>query len=123
MKRLIDGGRCWFKFAGCYESSRTGGPNYTDVAAVARDVAAHAPERIVWGTNWPHNLARRTEDYPDDDALLDTVLDWLDGEQAIRMAVLDNPEHLFGFSESKSVPRLRQSAPLSRETWSYTASA
>jgi len=36
LKRLIDGGRCWFKFAGCYESSRAGAPHYEDVAAIAR---------------------------------------------------------------------------------------
>ncbi len=96
VKRLIDGGGCWFKFAGVYESSRDGAPHYEDVAANARAVAAHAPERIVWGTNWPHNLAKTTAEYPDDRALLDTVLGWLPGEEARRKALVDNPEELFG---------------------------
>lgn len=96
VRRLIDGGNCWFKFAGAYESSRSGGPDYADVAAVARAIAAHAPERIVWGTNWPHNLARTTESYPDDAALTDTVLGWLPDEEARRLALVDNPERLFG---------------------------
>lgn len=96
VRRLIDGGNCWFKFAGAYESSRSGGPDYADVAAVARAIAAHAPERIVWGTNWPHNLARTTESYPDDAALTDTVLGWLPDEEARRLALVGNPERLFG---------------------------
>ncbi|MCD2183841.1 amidohydrolase family protein [Rhizobium sp. GN54] len=96
VRRLIDGGNCWFKFAGAYESSRSGGPDYADVAAVACAIAAHAPERIVWGTNWPHNLARTTESYPDDAALTDTVLGWLPDEEARRLALVDNPERLFG---------------------------
>ncbi len=96
VKRLIDRGNCWFKFAGVYESSRSGGPDYEDVAAVARAIAAHAPDRIVWGTNWPHNLARTTADYPDDAALTDTVLGWLPHEGARRLALVDNPERLFG---------------------------
>ncbi|MBT9370533.1 amidohydrolase family protein [Rhizobium sp. CSW-27] len=96
-RRLIDGGNCWFKFAGVYESSKSGGPDYEDVAAVARTIAAHAPERIVWGTNWPHNLAREQKDYPDDAALTDTVLGWLPDETALHLALVRNPEALFGF--------------------------
>ena len=97
-KRLIDGGRCWFKFAGAYESSKTGGPDFADVAAVARAIAAHAPERIVWGTNWPHNMARAQADYPDDAALADTVLGWLPDEKARRLALVANPEELFAIA-------------------------
>ncbi len=97
VKRLIDRGNCWFKFAGCYESSRSGGPDYDDIAAVAREIAAYAPERIVWGTNWPHNAARTTEDYPDDAQLIDTVLGWFPDEKGISKALVDNPEELYGF--------------------------
>ncbi|TQX85416.1 MULTISPECIES: amidohydrolase family protein [Rhizobium] len=97
LKRLIDGGRCWFKFAGCYESSKSGGPDFADIAAVARAIATHAPERIVWGTNWPHNLAREQEQYPDDAALADTVLGWLSDDHARKLALVDNPQQLFGF--------------------------
>lgn len=96
VKRLIDGGRCWFKFAGVYESSKSGGPDYADVAAVAREIAAYAPERIVWGTNWPHNLAREQADYPNDAALTDTVLGWLPDDTARHLALVKNPEELYG---------------------------
>ncbi len=96
IKRLLDQGNVYFKFAGCYESSSTGGPAYEDIATVARQIAAHAPERIIWGTNWPHNLAKRTEDYPDDRALTDTVLSWLpDG--CLQQVLVDTPQDLFRF--------------------------
>lgn len=94
--RLIDGGRCWFKFAGCYESSRQGW-SYEDIAAPARRIAAHAPERIIWGSNWPHNMARVTADYPDDARLADLSLGWLP-EGARTRVLVQNPAELYGFS-------------------------
>lgn len=96
VKRLIDRGNGWFKFAGAYESSKAGGPDFPDVAAVSKAIAAHAPERIVWGTNWPHNLARQQADYPDDAALTDTILGWLPDDRARHLALVENPEQLFG---------------------------
>ena len=99
VKQLMDRGNCWFKFAGCYEASLNGGPCFDDVAAVARAISAYAPDRIVWGTNWPHNQARKTEDYPNDADLLDTVLDWFDSDEARRLALVDNPQSLFGFDQ------------------------
>lgn len=98
VKRLIDRGNCWFKFAGCYESSRTGSPVFEDIAAVAREIAAYAPERIIWGTNWPHNNAKTTEEYPNDADLLDTVLAWLPSDDARQKMLVSNPQDFFGFS-------------------------
>lgn len=95
LKRLIDKGNCWFKFAGVYESAKKPGPDYADVADVARAIAAYAPERIVWGTNWPHNLAKTTADYPDDSLLTDTVLGWFADDAARKLALVSNPETLF----------------------------
>lgn len=94
IKRLIDRGNVWFKFAGCYESSRTGGPEFADIAAVAREIVNYAPERVIWGTNWPHNLAKTTAEYPDDGALLDTVLGWVP-DTARQKVLVDNPPRPF----------------------------
>ncbi len=95
VKRLIDGGRCWFKFAACYESSLSGGPAYSDVGAVARTIASYAPDRIIWGTNWPHNMIRRSEDYPDDAELLDLAMGWIPDDRGRQLALVDNPRELF----------------------------
>ncbi|WP_203595028.1 amidohydrolase family protein [Salipiger sp. PrR007] len=58
-------------------------------------MAAHAPERSFWGTNWPHNLAKTEAEYPDDRALLDTVLGWLTPAEW-QLALVENPEAFFG---------------------------
>lgn len=92
--RLIDRGNCWFKFAGAYESSREGWP-FEDVAMPSRRIAAHAPERIVWGTNWPHNLIRETAAYPDDARLAELTLGWLPAGARDRVLVA-NPAELYG---------------------------
>lgn len=98
VKRLIDTGRCWFKFAGVYEASKAGGPDFADVAAFSREIAKYAPERIVWGTNWPHNLVREQAGYPNDAALTDTVLGWLADDDARHLALVKNPEELYGLT-------------------------
>lgn len=97
LKRLLDRGNCWFKFAGCYESSQVGAPDFSDVAAFAKAVAKYAPERIIWGTNFPHNMVQSSDDYPNDAVLLDTVLSWLPDDSARQLALVDNPRTLFGF--------------------------
>lgn len=111
VKKLIDRGNCWFKFAGCYESSRTGGPHYSDIAAVANAIARHAPERIIWGTNFPHNAATRTEEYPDDAALLETVLSWFPDSHGVHRALVANPEELFGFPTFDDADTTRERPP------------
>lgn len=97
IKRFIDSGNVWFKFAGCYESSSTGAPDYSDIAEVAREIAVHAPERIIWGSNWPHNMAKTTVEYPDDAGLTDAVLSWFADDKAMELALVENPKNLFGF--------------------------
>ena len=97
LKQLIDRGNCWYKFAGCYESSAIGAPHYTDVAKIASLIANYAPERIIWGTNWPHNGAKSQEDYPDDMDLLDLALDWVPTEHHKKLLV-HNPAELFKFA-------------------------
>lgn len=95
--RLIDRGNAHFKLAGCYESSKTGGPGYDDVSAVARAVVAHAPGRVIWGSNWPHNLIKTPELYPSDADLMDLLLDWAPDEGDRRRILVDTPAALYGF--------------------------
>ena len=72
------------------------GHPYDDVAWLARTYVRHAPERCVWGSDWPH--PHMPTDYmPDDGDLIDLLLDWAP-EQAIRNRILaDNPAKLYGF--------------------------
>lgn len=65
--RLLDTGSVWVKTSACYETSKDGSPRYGDVARLARTLIQRFPERVVWGTNWPHPSKRLESP---DDALL-----------------------------------------------------
>lgn len=91
--RLLDGGRCWVKLSG-YRASVAGYP-YRDVTSLARRLAAHAAERCLWGTDWPHpNMHRHM---PDDGELLDLLAGWIPDETRRRRILVDNPARLYGF--------------------------
>jgi len=96
--RLLDRGNAWYKLCAPYETSRSGPPLYDDVAAIAARVIAHAPERVVWGSNWPHvSVKPDAEDYPDEAMLLDALLEWLPDDAARHRVLVDNPAELYGF--------------------------
>ena len=91
--RLLKGG-AWAKLCG-YRSS-TGHP-YADVKAMAQAMIAAAPERCVWGTDWPHPSLHSPEQVPDDGHLMNLLGEWAP-EAAQRQAILvDNPARLYGF--------------------------
>ena len=71
--RLLDSGRAWVKLSGAYMDSVTGGPTYADIAGIAKAYVDAAPERVVWGSDWPHTTATGPID---DAALVDLLMDW-----------------------------------------------
>jgi D-galactarolactone isomerase len=93
--RLVDSGRCWVKLSAPYETSRTGPPEYDDVARLAKALVARAPERMLWASNWPHPSAKGV--VPDDGALLDLLLDWAPDDATRRRILVDNPAELYGY--------------------------
>jgi len=94
--RLVDTGRCWVKLAAAYEISKTGAPKYEDVSRLARALVQHAPERMLWASNWPHPSAPK-DNVPDDADLLDLLLDWAPEESVCGKILVDNPAQLYGF--------------------------
>jgi predicted TIM-barrel fold metal-dependent hydrolase len=89
---LLRAGRGWIKLSSPYALDQR---NPFAVAPLARALLAEAPDRCVWGTNWPHPNA---EAIPDDAALLDALADWAP-DAALRQAVLvDNPARLYRFT-------------------------
>jgi D-galactarolactone isomerase len=94
--RLVETGRCYVKISAPYETSITGGPDYADVGALARELIRAAPERMLWASNWPHAQADKFG-YPDDARLLDVLLDWAGDEAVIHKILVDNPARLYGF--------------------------
>lgn len=94
---MLDKGRAWVKLSGAYIDSRTGPPGYADVGPLARALVRHAPERLVWGSDWPHPTIP-VNDKPDDAMLFDLLAAWAP-EVAIRDQILvTNPERLYGFA-------------------------
>ena len=94
--RLIDRGNCYVKLSACYETSRTGPPDYDDVGVLSKALASHAPDRMLWATNWPH-VGGTADTHPDDARMLDLLLDWVPAEADRQRILVDNPARIYGF--------------------------
>jgi D-galactarolactone isomerase len=98
--RLLDTGRCWVKLSAPYESSvQLAGPHrFDDAAVLVRALVAHAPQRLLWASNWPHPFPPAGYQ-PDDEALLRFFGECVPRE-ADRFRILsDNPTRLYRFPE------------------------
>jgi len=95
--RLLDNGRTWNKLSGAYLDSRVGAQGgYADTVALARAWVMQAPERVVWGSDWPHPTERIAK--PDDAQLFDLLSQWVPDEVQRRRVLVDNPARLYDFS-------------------------
>lgn len=94
MKRLLDTGRYHVKLSGSYLTSQEGAPHFSDVAPLAKALIAHAEERMLWASDWPHPSE---EHKPDDAWLLDLLLNWAPDERTQKLILVDNPARLYGF--------------------------
>lgn len=92
---LLDTGRCWVKLSAPYESSRSGPPDYADVSPLARALVRHAPERMLWASNWPHPGQAAP---PDEARLLALLEAWAGDALSCRRILVDNPARLYGFA-------------------------
>jgi D-galactarolactone isomerase len=94
LRGLVASGQCWVKLSGMYETSKTGAPDYADVSALASVLIADAPQRLLWGSNWPHpNL----QPPPDDFALFAHFASLVPDLAARRRILVDNPAELYRF--------------------------
>jgi predicted TIM-barrel fold metal-dependent hydrolase len=89
---LLDSGHVWIKLCS-YRASSTGQP-WADVAPNVKALAAAAPERCVWGTDWPHPQMNPA---PEAGLLFDQFVEWVP-DAAVRQRILvDNAAKLYGF--------------------------
>ena len=88
---LARGGHCWLKLSGPYRIAK--GKGYEAVEHVAKAIVNNAPERAIWGSDWPHipNSQRDTGE------LLNLMTVWAPDEATRRRILADNPKRLFGF--------------------------
>jgi len=89
-----DGG--WVRLSGAYRNSAEG-PPYRDTVPFAQALIEAAPDRCVWGSDWPHvtnwGVMMQVAD------LLDTLADWAPNATLRNRVLVDNPQRLFGFPE------------------------
>ncbi|MCO5399329.1 amidohydrolase family protein [Ralstonia soli] len=94
-QRLVDKGNTWITLSGPYVDTKTGAPAYADVEPVAKAFIDMAPERMLWGTDWPHPTEKAHK--PDDAALVDTMAAWIGRADWQEMIFVANPVRLYGF--------------------------
>ena len=92
--RLLRRDNVWAKLIGPYFISDQA-PHFADTTPFARAVVAAAPDRTVWGTDWPHPAAHSC--MPNDGDLADLLLEWVPDEAQRRKVLVDNPARLYGF--------------------------
>jgi predicted TIM-barrel fold metal-dependent hydrolase len=92
--RLLDSGRAWVKMSGPYLDPAPAG-EADSRAAVAAALLQRAPERLVWGSDWPHPTEKHNP--PDDAELLDRWASWVPDAAARQRVLVDNPARLYGF--------------------------
>ena len=94
--RMLDSGRVWVKLSGPMRCSRQDFP-YAEVTPLAKALVRHAPERLVWGSDWPHvNMNNRR--MPNDGDLVDLLSEWAEDETVRKRILADNPQRLYGFT-------------------------
>jgi predicted TIM-barrel fold metal-dependent hydrolase len=107
---LVKSGRAYVKISGAYRCSEKA-PDYADVMPLAQALVQANPERIVWGTDWPHPnsdagrgkpLTEIAAPFPiDDGLLLNQMAKWVPDADTRKKILVDNPVRLYGF-ESKA---------------------
>jgi len=94
MLELAASGKCWVKLTGPYRISAEEFP-YADVDPFAQMLVDKAPHRLLWGTDWPHVMMKKT--MPDDGHLADTLARHVSDEQLRHQILVDNPKQLYQF--------------------------
>jgi len=94
VRGLIDRGRTWVKLSGAYSNS-TIGPPYPEATRIAQAFVRAAPERLVWGSDWPHPGVLTSK--PNDALLFDLLMEWAPDVVTRNRILVQNPETLYGF--------------------------
>lgn len=89
---LVSDDKYWVKIS-CPERLSKIGPPYSDVDAVTNALIETIPERVLWGTDWPHPNMK--SHMPDDGQLVDRFLQLVSSEELQRKILIDNPQRLY----------------------------
>lgn len=90
---LQDNENIWTKVSCPERLSLSGPPGYDDVIPFARLLVEHFPDRVLWGTDWPHPNMK--SHMPDDGALVDVIPRIAPDDASQRRLLVDNPMRLY----------------------------
>jgi predicted TIM-barrel fold metal-dependent hydrolase len=103
---LVKSGKAYVKISGAYRASKLA-PDYPDAAPLAKALIAANPDRIIWGSDWPHPNSvappngKPTDVTPlfqiDDGRLLNQLPVWAPDAATRKTILVDNPAKLYGF--------------------------
>ena len=95
VEHLLEQGRTWLKLSGAYLDSQVGeAGDFVDIDGVARHWITVAPQRLVWGSDWPHPTETRK---PNDANMLDMLSRWTTERSVLEQILVRNPSELYGF--------------------------
>jgi predicted TIM-barrel fold metal-dependent hydrolase len=92
---LMRQGNTWMKISGANRVSQTDLPPYDDVKPMAQALIEVAPDRIMWGTDWPH--PNKYEVNPNDGDLVNAFGEWVTDESLRRKIMVDTPDSFYRF--------------------------
>lgn len=95
--RLMRRGQAWVKLTGPYRISSSGMP-HVDTNVYAQALLDAAPDRLLWGTDWPHVMVRWTIAMPNDAEFIDLLVRWIPDVAQRNRVLVDNPAKLYGFN-------------------------
>lgn len=96
LKALMQEGRSWVKLSGPNRTSAHDVAPFSDVQLLAQDLVEHVPDRLVFGTDWPH--VKLASSMPDDGELVEEFYRWIGGDEALAQQILvNNPARLYSF--------------------------
>jgi 2-pyrone-4,6-dicarboxylate lactonase len=93
---LISSGGCmaYVKYTGIYRMSKV--PCFTDADPMAKALIEAAPDRLIWGSDYPHLSFSENSSVE----LFNLLARWTDKESVRRQILTDNPARLFGFQQT-----------------------
>ena len=105
LQRLLESGKTWVKISGAYRINND--PNDTRIDPLARVLCKANPERIVWGSDWPHTPPHTIQKPLDQESpfqdidtrgLLALLPRWLEDDALIARVLVSNPAKLYDFA-------------------------
>lgn len=93
MRFMRENENVWTKVTCPERLSLDGPPDYSDVVPFARKVIDHFPDRVLWGTDWPHPNIKAN--MPDDGKLVDFIPVIAPTPELQRMLLVENPSRLY----------------------------